>query len=558
MSFSWKDRQAALSSLAENQPEVLIIGGGVVGCSIACHAARLGLNCVLIEKNDLAFGASGNSTGLAHAGLRYLAQGRLGYVFSEGRERQRLQEIAPHWVRPFDFLFPVYKKDPFSYAAVRLGTWIYDLLGSVDALLSRKKRARRHRVVQVQELAARIPGIRAEGLEGATEYFVDAQLQDSRFTMGLAQQAARHGARILTYTEAAALSMEAGTIRTVSCRDRLGGQTYDLMVPLVINATGAWIDTVRQFMGWRNPLVQMSKGIHLVVDHIADSPLIFSTETKGRVFFVLPMGHEASIVGTTDTPFDGPPDEAVADTRDVQELIRRLFHFFPYLKQGSNLMESIELYKEVHVRDVYWGLRPLVRQAGSTVEASRGHALVKETPGFWSVPGVKLTAGRAVGEEVAQEAWKVLRKAAMPDLVPEPLPGGDIDDYDRFVQEAQKRFRLGENSDDIIAYLVSMYGTRYVEVLRWADHEPHYRERVLLEEPWIPAQAAHAVDEEMVLTLNDFLWRRTKWAHLRDIPDASLLKVVNVLAERLDWSPDDVEKQLNDYQTERSKHRLVS
>src|ERR1700756_4823828 len=99
MSFSWKDRQASLQSLKDNPPEVLIIGGGVVGCSIASHAPQCGLNCLLVEREDLAYGASGNSTGLAHAGLRYLAQGRLLYVFHESRERQRLQELAPHRVR---------------------------------------------------------------------------------------------------------------------------------------------------------------------------------------------------------------------------------------------------------------------------------------------------------------------------------------------------------------------------------------------------------------------------------------------------------------------------
>src|ERR1700690_3609392 len=112
MSFSYKDRQTSIASLQEKPPELLIIGGGIVGASAAAHASRFGLNVVLVEKEDIAAGASGNSTGLAPAGLRYLAQGRLGYVFREGRERYRLQELAPHWVRPFNFLLPVYKSDP--------------------------------------------------------------------------------------------------------------------------------------------------------------------------------------------------------------------------------------------------------------------------------------------------------------------------------------------------------------------------------------------------------------------------------------------------------------
>ena len=123
MSFSLPERQATLDSLAARSPELLIIGGGVVGCSVAAHAARLGLDVLLVEKEDFsAAGASSNSTRvLAHAGLRYLAQGRILYVFHESRERRRLQELAPHWVKPFNFLYPVYKGDAFPLWMVRPG-----------------------------------------------------------------------------------------------------------------------------------------------------------------------------------------------------------------------------------------------------------------------------------------------------------------------------------------------------------------------------------------------------------------------------------------------------
>src|ERR1700704_840594 len=135
MPFSFKERQDALASGVSHSPECLVIGAGIVGSSLAAHAARLGLNVLVIEKEDIASGASGNSTGLAHAGLRYLAQGRIGYVFKEGRERRRLQELAPHWVRPFSFILPAYREDPYPFWMMRLGTLLYDILGWIDALL---------------------------------------------------------------------------------------------------------------------------------------------------------------------------------------------------------------------------------------------------------------------------------------------------------------------------------------------------------------------------------------------------------------------------------------
>ena len=557
MSFSWKDRQSALDSLQDNPPELLIVGGGIVGCSAAAHGAHLGLNVLLLEKDDLAAGASGNSTGLAHAGLRYLAQGKVGYVFREGRERHRLQELAPHWVSPFRFLLPVYKEDPYKFWMVRLGTWIYDFLGWMDACLTRRPLVRRHRVLSADDVKAKIPGIRADRLLGGIEYFVDAQLQDARFTLGYAQQAAQHGASVVTHCEVIAVDPSNEPIVRVVARDRLSQRTFEFKTSLVLNAAGAWIDVIRQEAKLPGSLLQNSKGIHLVVDSITSTPLILSTAVKGKVFFVIPIDSERNLVGTTDTPVSLAPDAVRPDDRDVTELLQQLFHFFPYLKQGPNLLEAINSYKQVHVRDVYWGIRPLLRQGKSSLYTSREHRLVKDLPRLWALPGVKLTAGRAAGYEAAVEAWNFLRpKADWPTMTWDPLPGGELGELERFTSDAQKRFKLGSNSSDLIRYLVSMYGTRYVEVLQWAQREPHFSDRVLPDEPWIFAQAAYAVHEEMVLTLNDLLWRRTKWAHHRDLPPEAIEILSRLLGKFLSWSEDERQKQILDYQAELRIHRL--
>ncbi len=230
------------------------------------------------------------------------------------------------------------------------------------------------------------------------------------------------------------------------------------------------------------------------------------------------------------------------------ELLQQLFHCFPYLKHGANLLEAIERYKKVHVRDIYWGVRPLLFQKGSTLSASREHRLIKDLPRFWSFPGVKLTAGRAAGYEAAVEAWQMLRpKAPVPTVTWDSLPGGELWDFERFVSEAERRFKLGANSQAIIKYLISTYGTRYVEVLQWAQREPSYSEPIIPEEPWILAQAAYAVHEEMVLTLNDFLWRRVKWAHYRDLPQDAIQKVAETLGRYLSWTETEILEQIRQY-----------
>lgn len=554
MPFSWKERENILLHAAQTPPEVLIIGGGVVGCSTAMAASRLGLNVLLLDKEDLASGASGNSTGLAHAGLRYLAQGRIGYVFQAGHERQHLQEMAPQWARPFHFILPVYSGEPYSLWKVHLGTWIYDLLSRIDAFFTKRPAAKRCRRLSAQEVQSKIPGLKSDGLQGAMEYFVDAQLQDARLTLGLAQTAAKHGAQILPYVEALEIQQRKEGGGVVICEDRRTKKVLTIEAKLIINATGAWIDALRHKAGLQRPTLSPSRGIHLVVDHITSTPLIFSTEIPGKVFFILPVDSQVSVVGTTDTPIQGTPDDSGPDPKEVKELIQRLFRVFPYLRQGANLQEWIANYKQVHVRHVYWGVRPLLRQTGSTLNASREHAIVKETAYLWSVPGVKLTSGVAVGDEIARDLWKAIRGAAVPRKTSDSLLGGELWDYEKFVSDAQKRFKLGEESNEIIRYLVSMYGTRYVEVLQWANREPHYRERILEGEPWILAQVPYAIQEEMVLTLNDMLWRRTKWALWRSLPDETVIGIAQEMAEILGWSPEVRQAEYQAYLKEKDRH----
>jgi glycerol-3-phosphate dehydrogenase len=408
-----------------------------------------------------------------------------------------------------------------------------------------------------EEVKAKIPGIRTEGLIGGIEYFVDGKLQDARFTLGYAQQAAQHGARILTHCRVVSVTASGESSPQVMIQDALTGDTFEFAAALVLNATGAWIDELRHITGMDNKLIEPSKGIHLIVDYIADSPLIMSSSVKGRVFFVIPIDAERTLVGTTDTAVSAAPDDVSADSKDVMDLLHQLFYFFPYFKQGANLLQAIENYKRVHVRDVYWGIRPLLAHGGATLRASREHRLVRDLPRFWSLPGVKLTACRAAGYETAVQAWAFLRmKAPLPDVTWDSLPGGELWDLERFVADAQKRFKLGSNSEGIIRYLISMYGTRYVEVLQWAQRETHFSGRLLPEEPWILAQAAYAAHEEMVLTLNDFLWRRTKWAHYRDLPPDVVKTIAETLGQMLGWSDEECQNQIASYEQELKKHRL--
>ncbi len=554
VSFSWKERQAAIETCKARSTELLIIGGGVVGCSIAAHASLLGLDCVLIEKNDFASGTSGNSTGLAHAGLRYLTRGRVGYVFKEARERLLLERLAPHWVQPFPFLFPVYKGDPFGFIGVKLGTAIYDLIYRLASIGIGSQISQRYRVATADELLQRIPGLDPQGLKGGTEYFVDARLTDSRFTLGFAQKAGEFGTRVINHAALVSFTESNGQLNGAVVRDELTQTLFPVQARLVINASGAWIDGIRQLVGLTHPILSNSKGIHLIVDRVAEYPLILSTRVRGQVFFIIPIGRYLSLLGTTDTPYPDLPDDARPSETDVSEVIEKLFRFFPKLKPKGTIEEAVRQYEREHVHEVYWGLRPLIRKDGSTLHASRESRLFKEDKGLWSAPGVKLTAGRVAGESISKEAWAFLRGNSPPRRTLVALPGGEFGDFNSYLMQA--RARMSVYSDDQLKYLIGRYGTLFSEVLRWADKEASYRDKVLADEFWIYAEVAYAAHHEMVLSLNDFLWRRVRWARLRDLPDSTIQRIAEILGHYLKWSKADIQNQVDAFKKELKAHRI--
>src|SRR6185437_6780303 len=143
----------------------------------------------------------------------------------------------------------------------------------------------------------------------------------------------------------------------------------------------------------------------LVIDRVAEIPLIFASPDPGRVFFVLPYGRDASLIGTTDTPYHGAADKARRHRGEVKELLATLFRFFLALRSDD--------FEKTRVRDLYWGLRPLVHHRQPSPSASREHLIVHDSAAWWSIVGVKLTAARAVGEEVALAIHKALKKQTL-------------------------------------------------------------------------------------------------------------------------------------------------
>src|SRR5690348_4157283 len=184
-------RQQQIDALGREHFDLLVVGGGITGCGIARDAALRGMRVALVEKDDFASGTSSRSSRLVHGGLRYLEHGYLHLVFEASGERRRLLRLAPHLVRPLEFLWPVYAGARVPQWKLNAGLTLYDALALFRNVGS-------HRRLSSRQITAREPELKRDGLLGGARYF-DASTDDARLTLANAIGAYEAGAVVLNH-----------------------------------------------------------------------------------------------------------------------------------------------------------------------------------------------------------------------------------------------------------------------------------------------------------------------------------------------------------------------
>ncbi|MBX7209964.1 MAG: glycerol-3-phosphate dehydrogenase/oxidase [Verrucomicrobiaceae bacterium] len=367
------NRADIIASLQGQPLDVLVIGGGIVGSSVARDAAMRGLRVGLIEQRDFAFGTSSRSSRLLHGGIRYLAQGRIGLVHEASVEKTILHHIAPHLAAPLPFVFPTYRRNPkWKLWQLMIGVKLYDLLCGGRNLGASSW-------MDVDETIAVVPGLSADGLKGAVRYF-DGFTNDARLVLDTLRSAARHGAKVLNYAEFVSAKHDALWLCEVE-----SDTPFAIQAKAVVNATGPWADGLPHSA----VKLRLTKGIHLVIERsrlpVADTVVM----TEGsRILFAIPWG-ERTVLGTTDTDYDGSLTEVFADAADVAYVLRIANEHFPSAKLNND-----------DVISTWAGLRPLIAdKKGRPSDISRSHEIKSPETNWWDVAGGKLTTCRLMAEQ---------------------------------------------------------------------------------------------------------------------------------------------------------------
>jgi glycerol-3-phosphate dehydrogenase len=516
--------------------DVLVVGGGVSGASIAWDAVLRGLSVALIERRDFGHATSAATSKLIHGGLRYLAQGDIPVVRESLRERRYLECNMPHQVFPLPFLMPIYDFTPTPRWMLGLGLTLYDLLSwdrnyidDPDKHLDRKRWLTKEKTLQLE------PGLNPNGLRGAFHYYDALNKHPNRSNLEYVLSAHTRGAQVANYVSCSDFIVEETSqgkkVSGVIAQDVNTGREFPIRARVTVNATGPWGDIVLSRLH-RNPVRKLmrSKGIHLLFPRFHKHTTIGIETREKQHIFLIPW-RNYTLLGTTDTEFKGDPDDLNVTKDEAQNFLDQFNTYFPQRKTLTDVVNT------------YAGLRPLVAESSvtSTYKASRKHEIIyhksrENVDGLISVFGGKWTTSRSLAEstvDLIEKKFKFPRRRSISHKT--PVIGGAVGPrLATYIAEAHAKW---DNvfSAALIDHLIEIYGALYERVLDYAIEDKSLLRQIENEYQFIYAEIYYAVEQEMALTLTDFLKRRCGLGNMGFISDSALNGVASVMGELLHW-----------------------
>jgi glycerol-3-phosphate dehydrogenase len=545
-----------LAQLARNEHDVLVIGAGIYGACVAWDAALRGLSVALVDKGDFGNATSANSLKTIHGGLRYLQDVNPRLMRTMARERTTWMRIAPHTVHPLPCLTPTYEKFSRSRTTFAAALLINDLISyGRNQIADTQKHIPGGRTISRTECLELLPGLAADGVTGGAIWY-DAQIYNSeRLLLSLILSAAQAGAGMANYVEVIGFLGNDMSVTGVKARDVLSGQEFEIQAKLVINSSGAWVDSVVGSLNGHSltPKFHPSIALNLVTRQILPEYGVGVTSRyigrdrhgkptpRSRMLFIVPW-RQYSIVGTIHTPYAGQPDEFRVREEVVEDFVDEVNTAYP-----GAMLTSQDVYH------LHRGFLPMIQDNGQTdlVKLVRqtqvcDHERDDGIQGLITVVGVKYTTARKIAQDVVDLAVEKLGRKAFPCRTHEvPIQGGQISQFNDFLVQAieQRPFGLGP---DVIRHLVYNYGSEYHKILKYLDQEPAWGHTIADGTLILQAEVVHAIREEMAQKLADVVQRRTELGAVGLPEDAKLRVCADLMAAELGWDQARREQELDD------------
>lgn len=515
------DRGAALSSLDRDTFDVLIVGGGITGAGIALICALAGKRTALIEKEDFGWATSSRSSKLIHGGIRYMAQFDFPMVMEGVKERGRLLNLFPALVQPLGFLLPLVQglRRPLGLPAC-IPSWLRGVslrfgLGFYEALNS-SGHVPKHSVLNADEAFSLAPCLKQGPFKEAFLYY-DAQADDVALTLATLRKAHEFGAVLANHLRARRLIYRSGKVIGLEAFDQLSQNGLEIKAKQTVNATGVYAMELAALDPGSNIHLMPSKGVHLVLSpekfSLSNTALVLPETLDGRIAFLIPWMGKV-LLGTTDSAYEGPLDEPMANPEDIRSLLQEAERYLDIKIERSDILGH------------FAGLRPLVfkgaKKGGETPSAiSRKHKVIKSPSGLVHVAGGKLTTFLRMGFD----AFKVLFPNQKPPELKTPLE--PIPTFDASEALGPKNL-----SPEALEVLVRLYGSETKKIFQILKETPGLTDPLMDGTRPILAEALYHIRHTMALDLKGILETRLRLAWVLPDHGATMIQPILTLLHK--------------------------
>ncbi|MEO6214157.1 MAG: FAD-dependent oxidoreductase [Vicinamibacterales bacterium] len=522
--------------LEAGEYDLLIIGGGIYGLTIAYDAASRGLRTALVEGGDFGGGASFNHQKTAHGGLRSLQGGRVDRARESIVERRALARIAPWFLRPLPFLTGTYRsvvKNRVALAAAfRFDAWLgRDRNEGLEPELHLPAPKLLSKAATLRLFA----GIDPRNLTGGAQWYDYQMVESERLMASFAAAADRHGADLANHVEAVGALKDAGRVAGMQVRDRETGRAFAVRAKLTINAAGGRAGDIMRMFGVDRPH-PLLKAINLVTSKPASDMALAAPSAAGRMLTLVPW-HGRALIGTGHSEALIHSDELTVSGPEIDSFIAEANDAFPALHLTRD-----------HVRLVHRGAVPAEQAKGSKPELRASPDIRDHTQdgaaGAMTVIGVKYTTARGVAERAVNAGANILGRRLPPSRTATTmLPGAAIADHEALAIETARAAAM-ELPADLTRHLSSLYAEAAAGIVRLIAERPELGTPVAPGVETLGAEVVHVIRHEMAVRLADVVIRRTALGSTGHPGKDAVAECGRIAAQELGWTPARLELEI--------------
>lgn len=540
------------NQLHSTQFDLVVIGGGIHGATIAYEASRAGYRVALLERGDFAGATSANSLKIVHGGIRYLQHGDFKRMRESIVSRRRMMTLAPHLVKPLSCLMPTYGHGLKGREMMRLAFAVYDIIAfDRNKGLPTENHLPCGTAISRDEVKWAVPGIAEKGLSGGAIWHDAIAIDTERLVLEYLKEAVRYGAVVANYAEVTEVVMaDDHRVSAVLVHDLQTGKKLRVSCLTVVNAAGPRLEhltgcgeqsgpqlwaTALNIVVKKALFEKYAVGLEGYTDFTDKDALI---KRGKRLFFFVPWQVKYTMIGTTYTPYQGDAADFSMTRAQVAAVLDDINKIYP---AGHLSLEDVTFF--------HAGLLPMkeadIDQADA-VQLDKSSIIIEHGSldgrnGLFSIKGVKYTTA----PDIADKMVKILKKDKW---LGKRDQGSYIALPPRNLDFAPAISQLNGEYETIKNHLMARYGSGWREVFAilaqdcpaskgdspWLSRDP----------PLLVAELLYFIHEEMAATLADVVFRRSNLG-AAECPASELLgRIAEVMGNELGWDDGEGERQI--------------